>query len=150
MSNSIAVNKWLKMAKDDDVVVDPSNINHEAIENMWCFSPLEDEAPTINAEDIVDFISQVIEDRRRKLRDKEMLFYCWHDFQCSQLRFSLVSRSHGRLPFGCELSETKELSIIANRVVNEDWRNDDHMQDALEQEHGQQRFALQVFVTNVP
>ncbi|WP_256079944.1 hypothetical protein [Massilia sp. YIM B04103] len=150
MINSIAVNRWLAQAKDDEIVIDSSDINHEARENMWRFSPFEDEASTISAEDVVEFIRQVIEARRMKLRGKEMLFYCWHDFQCRQLRFSLVSRSHGRLPFACQVSETNDLSAIANRVVNEDWSNDSYVQEPSEQQHGEQSFVLLVFVENVP
>jgi hypothetical protein len=60
MMNCKTVNAWLKMAQDDEVLVDPDDINHEAITNMWSFSPTDEETPQIHAADIVEFIGQVI------------------------------------------------------------------------------------------
>ena len=154
MIQSAVLNNWLTMAKDDAVEIDPDNINHEAMSNMWSFSPTDEETPQIHAADIVAFIGQVIAARRSALAGEEMLFYCWHDAQCRQLRFSLVSRSHGRLPFRCELRETQDVSLIAERVVNGDWRNEHYMQapseDGDEQEHEHEPFILPVFVVAVP
>ena len=140
------------MAKDDLVEIDPDNINHEAISNMWSFSPTDVETPQIHAADIVEFIGQVIAARRSAVKGEDMLFYCWHDAQCRQLRYSLVSRSHGRLPFRCELRETQDLALIAERVVNGDWRNEDFMQAPSEEGDAQEQvpFVLPVFVVAVP
>ncbi|MGX9782594.1 hypothetical protein [Janthinobacterium lividum] len=152
MMHSTVVNNWFSMAKDDAVKIDPDDINHEAMTNMWSFSPTDEETPLIHAADIVAFIGQVIAARSSALVGEEMLFYCWHDAQCRQLRFSLVSRSHGRLPFRCELRETQDLSLIADRVVNGDWRNEDFMQAPSEEgdEQEQAPFILPVFVAPVP
>lgn len=152
MMHSTVVNNWFSMAKDDAVEIDPDDINHEAMTNMWSFSPTDEETPLIHAADIVAFIGQVIAARSSALVGEEMLFYCWHDAQCRQLRFSLVSRSHGRLPFRCELRETQDLSLIADRVVNGDWRNEDFMQAPSEEgdEQEQAPFILPVFVAPVP
>ena len=152
MIRSTVVSNWLVMAKDDTVAIDPDNINHEATNNMWSFSPTEEETPQIHAADIVEFIGELIAARSSALAGEEMLFYCWHDAQCRQLRFSLVSRSHGRLPFRCALRETQDLSLIAERVVNGDWRNERYMQAPSEQgdEHQQAPFVLPVFVVPVP
>lgn len=152
MMNCKTVNAWLAMAHDDEVLVDPDDINHEARSNMWSFSPTDAETPLIHAADIVEFIGEVIAARRSAVKGEDMLFYCWHDAQCRQLRFSLVSRSHGRLPFRCALRETQDLSLIADRVVNGDWRNEDCMQAPLEDgdEQEQVPFILPVFVAPVP
>ncbi|MGX9713286.1 hypothetical protein ACWYXJ_03385 [Janthinobacterium lividum] len=152
MMHSTVVNNWFSMAKDDAVEIDPDDINQEARSNMWSFSPTDEETPQIHAADIVAFIGQVIAARSSALVGEEMLFYCWHDAQCRQLRFSLVSRSHGRLPFRCELRETQDLSLIADRVVNGDWRNEDFMQAPSEEGDEQELppFILPVFVTPVP
>ncbi|WP_409026333.1 hypothetical protein OX462_14220 [Janthinobacterium sp. SUN098] len=152
MTLSTVLSHWLTMAKDDAVEIDPDDINHEARTNMWSFSPTDEETPQIHAADIVAFIGEVIAARSSALAGEDMLFYCWHDAQCRQLRFSLVSRSHGRLPFRCALRETQDLSLIAERVVNGDWRNEHYMQapskdgDAQEPEP----FILPVFVARVP
>ncbi|MCC7697482.1 hypothetical protein [Janthinobacterium sp. EB271-G4-7A] len=152
MMHSNVVNNWFSMAKDDAVEIDPDNINHEAMSNMWSFSPTDEETPQIHAADIVAFIGELIAARSSALVGEEMLFYCWHDAQCRQLRFSLVSRSHGRLPFRCELRETQDLSLIADRVVNGDWRNEDFMQAPSEEGDEQEPppFILPVFVAPVP
>lgn len=140
------------MAKDDAVEIDPDDINHEAMTNMWSFSPTEEETPQIHAADIIAFVGELMAARSSAVKGEEMLFYCWHDAQCRQLRFSLVSRSHGRLPFRCELRETQDLSLIADRVVNGDWRNEDFMQEASEEGDEQESppFILPVFVVPVP
>ena len=140
------------MAKDDLVEIDPDNINHEAISNMWSFSPTDEETPQIHAAEIVEFIEELIAARSSALVGEEMLFYCWHEAQCRQLRFSLVSRSHGRLPFRCELRETQDLALIAERVVNGDWRNEDFMQAPSEDGDAQVPlpFVLPVFAVAVP
>ncbi|WP_052140590.1 hypothetical protein [Janthinobacterium lividum] len=152
MMHSTVVNNWFSMAKDDAVEIDPDDINHEAMTNMWSFSPTDEETPQIHAADIVAFIEELIAARSSALVGEEMLFYCWHDAQCRQLRFSLVSRSHGRLPFRSEVRETQDLSLIADRVVNGDWRNEDFMQAPSEEgdEQEQAPFILPVFVAPVP
>ena len=63
-----------------------------------------------------------------------------------------MSRSHGRLPFRCALRETQDLSLIADRVVNGDWRNENYMQAPSEQGDEQEAapFVLPVFVVPVP
>ncbi|AQR71989.1 hypothetical protein BZG29_15225 [Janthinobacterium sp. LM6] len=140
------------MAQDDEVFIDADDINREAMENMWSFSPTDEETPQIHAVDIVAFIGELIAARRSALAGEQMLFYCWHDAQCRQLRFSLVSRSHGRLPFRCEVRETQDLALIAERVVNGDWRNEDFMQAPSEEGDEQEPvpFILPVFVAPVP
>ncbi|WP_257572372.1 hypothetical protein [Janthinobacterium sp. UMAB-60] len=152
MMISTVLTNWLTVAKDDPVEIDPDDISHEARTNMWSFSPTDEETPQIHAADIVAFIGEVIAARRSALAGEAMLFYCWHDAQCRQLRFSLVSRSHGRLPFRCALQETQDLSLIAERVVNGDWRNEAFMQAPSEDgdEQEQVPFVLPVFVVAVP
>ncbi|MGK5010905.1 hypothetical protein [Janthinobacterium sp. MDB2-8] len=152
MMHSTVVSRWFAMAKDDAVEIDHDDINHEATTNMWSFSPTDEETPQIHAAEIVEFISQVIAARSSALIGEDMLFYCWHDAQCRQLRYSLVSRSHGRLPFRCALRETQDLALIVDRVVNGDWRNENYLQDAPEQGDEQEPapFILPVFVVAVP
>ncbi|MDZ5633528.1 hypothetical protein [Janthinobacterium sp. GMG1] len=152
MMNCKTVNTWLEMARSDEVLVDADDINHEANTNMWSFSPTEEETPQIHAADIVAFIGELIAACSSALIGEDMLFYCWHDAQCRQLRYSLVSRSHGRLPFRCELRETQDLALIADRVVNGDWRNEHYMQAPPEEGDEQEPapFILPVFVIPVP
>jgi hypothetical protein len=46
-----------------------------------------------------------------------MLMYCWHDEQAGQLRLSLVSASHGRLPFGCEVAPVEDLGAVVRSFL---------------------------------
>lgn len=142
------------MAHDDEIVIDVEDINHEAHSNMWSFSPNEEDAHHFTPEDLTDFVSQVLEARREKLQGAApMLFYCWHDAQVRQLRFSLVSAAHGRLPFGCALDETAELQAIAQQIVHSDWQNDNWGQaptdDAEDDAVPKSVYVLPIFVAQL-
>ena len=152
MMHSTVLDDWFAMAKDDAVEIDPTDINHEAMRNMWCFSPTDEETPHIHAAELAGFIGRLIAARGSAVKGRDMLFYCWHDAQCRQLRFSLVSRSHGRLPFRREVRETQDVSLIAERVVDGDWRNDHVMQEAHVDDDAPQpeSFILPVFVAPLP
>ena len=50
-----------------------------------------------------------------------MVLYWWHDRQAGQLRFSLVSAAHGRLPFGARVVPAPSVRAIA-----EDWLSSPH------------------------
>lgn len=149
MIHSTVINGWLAMARGDAVAIDPADIHHEATSNMWRFSPTDAETPEITAADMTEFIGQLIAARRQALDGEDMLFYCWHDAQCRQLRFSLVSRAHGRLPFRCALRETQDLALIVDDVVHGDWHNRRYVQ-APSEEQEPAPFILPVFVMPVP
>ena len=147
--------KWFEMAKADEVVIDDEDINYEALENQWIFSPREDELEGLTPEAVTKFVQAVFEARREWLRSHRaapMLFYCWHDFQARQLRFSLVSASHGRLPFGCQLEETS-LESVTTRVVRIDWLAETYFVPARYEEvlEAQEKpFVLPVWVARLP
>lgn len=66
----------------------------EAKKNQWAFSLTIEQADLLIVEDVVDFLEAVIEHRQQKLLDNHaspLKFYCWHDKQAGQLRFSMVS-----------------------------------------------------------
>lgn len=44
------------MARNDEIVVDATDINHEASSNLWSFSPDDEESLGITAEALADFI----------------------------------------------------------------------------------------------
>jgi hypothetical protein len=118
---------WLEMARDDAITVDPEDIRAEAIDNMWCFSPRDDEMDAISEQSLVTLLEHLIDARRQWLlrhRLRPMTFYCWHDPAARQLRFSLVSSSHAQLPFVCKLDTSHSLQSIARQVVVADWLND--------------------------
>lgn len=124
MPSSLTLDRWLSMARDDVVAIDAADILHEAQANMWSFSPHDDAPQDISTAGLVHFITQIMAARQQQLTAQPpMLFYCWHDAQARQLRFSLVSATHGRLPFGCATNPAATLAAIAERVVHGDWYN---------------------------
>lgn len=120
MDRAMVLQRWLDMAKDDETVIDLDDINHEAHSNLWHFSPTEAEQVGITVAGLCELINAVLEARRAQLAGCAMVFYCWHDAQARQLRFSLVSQAHGRLPFRREVRETNDPGEIATRV-HADW-----------------------------
>jgi len=98
---------------------------------MYMFSPSEGEEHDLTVASVVAFVRFAIDDRREWLLrhgGHVMRFYCWHDFQSRQLRLSLVSASHGRLPFGRVVEETGDLQRVIREIVDFDWLNETHMQ----------------------
>ena len=79
-----------------------------------------------------------------------MLFYCWHEAQTRQLRFSLVSAAHGRLPFGCAIDPGAELASIAADIVNQDWLNAEWGQAGPDDICEGPALSLAVFVAHLP
>ena len=66
--------------------------------------------------DVEAFAADVADARRRWLaarRVAPMVLYWWHDRQAGQLRFSLVSAAHGRLPFACRVPPAADFRTIA-------------------------------------
>lgn len=112
------------MAHGDAVAIDAQDLHHEAMANLWCFSPTDEEAPGIRAEALAAFVQQIVAARRQQLHGgPAMLFYCWHDAQARQLRFSLVSACHGRLPFRCAVHPRASLDALARQIVDGDWNH---------------------------
>ena len=79
-----------------------------------------------------------------------MLFYCWHEAQTRQLRFSLVSAAHGRLPFGCAVDPEAKLASIAADIVNQDWLNAEWGQAGPDDICEEPALSLAVFVAHLP
>ena len=139
------------MARNDEIVVDAIDINHEASSNLWSFSPDDEESLGITAEALADFIGQVLVARQKQLSGNvPMLFYCWHEAQTRQLRFSLVSAAHGRLPFGCAIDPGAELASIAADIVNQDWLNAEWGQAGPDDICEGPALSLAVFVAHLP
>ncbi len=108
---------WLPDVVADEIVVAPENIGDEAQGNFWSFSLSSEQALAVTVADLEKFLKHVIEARRlalqlRGMKAGAMRFYCWHDDQAAQLRLSLVSTSHGRLPFGGKIVETDYLNEV--------------------------------------
>jgi hypothetical protein len=107
---------WLAEVAADVIVVKPDDINAEARSNFWSFSLSPEQVGCVSPNDVEEFATGVAIGRRAWLVDRAsapMVLYWWHDKQAGQLRFSLVSASHGRLPFGCQISPAASFHEIA-------------------------------------
>lgn len=96
---------WLSEFESSEIHVNPSVINDEAIANLWAFSPVRDSSLT----EWNDFISRLAAIRNDQLGHMgtgvgTMRLYIWHDQKAGQLRLSLVSTSHGCLPFSASVA----------------------------------------------
>ncbi len=108
---------WLAEVAGDAVIVCPDDINAETSSNSWSFSLSPEQVATVGVADVVAFAEGVIDGRRAWLAARgagPMVVYWWHDAQAGQLRFSLVSATHGRLPFGCEVVPAASLAAVAS------------------------------------
>jgi hypothetical protein len=117
---SVAANpfpEWLAEVAADEVVVRPDDIEAEARSNLWSFSLSPEQAAAVSVADVAAFAAGVADGRRTWLSAYgagPIVMYWWHDAQAGQLRFGLVSASHGRLPFGCEVVPAASLAAVAS------------------------------------
>lgn len=138
MPNSFS--EWLPEVAADPVLLSPGDLNSEAQANLWTFALTPEEAAVIPQSEVEKFLLEIINSRgkhllNRKVQPKSVVFYCWHDEQASQLRFSLVSKSHGRLPFGCRVKEVSNPSSIVRSFLQSPYHGGiprDELQPVLE------------------
>lgn len=109
----------------DAIVMRPDDIAAEAHGNQSSFSLSRAEAAGISVAEVEAFAVEVANGRRAWLAARgadPMILYWWHDSQAGQLRCSLVSVSHRRLPFGCRTMQVPHFSDIAA-----DWLGSQHL-----------------------
>jgi hypothetical protein len=118
---------WLVGIAADRVTTDALNVHAEAVPNMRSFSLTRAQAAVVGTEHVADFIRKVLRLRsilfqHRGLPAEQMVFYCWHDDQAGQLKFSMVSACHGVLPFGIVLQQVENVETII-----ESWLTSPHL-----------------------
>lgn len=114
---------WMSEVSSDAITILPSDINGEARANLWSFSLTAEQAIAVTPSDVEAFLGEIINARRNWLTlhsvsTGAMRFYCWHDEQAAQLRLSLVSAKHGRIPFGCRVEEVQDLAVVARSFLH--------------------------------
>ncbi len=115
---------WLAEVAADAVVIRPDDLEAEAGGNLWSFSLSPEQAAAVSVAEVEAFANGVADARRVWIsarRAGPMDLYWWHDAQAGQLRFSLVSAVHSRLPFGCEVVPAASLAAVAS-----DWLGAPH------------------------
>jgi hypothetical protein len=123
MKRSRLLQSWFRDALAGDVVIDPHDINREAIENLRFFA-LSGGPSTPDVVAVEAFVSNVVEARAEHLRTRKsrnMTMYWWHDVQAGHLRCSFVSTSHRRLPFGARVRRTGSVRLIVEEWLGSPW-----------------------------
>ena len=108
--------EWLAEVAADTIVIRPDAINAEAQGNLWTFALDPEQRAAVTPADVEEFVRAVAAARGRALAERggtAMWFYCWHDMQAGQLRLSLISAAHGRLPFAGEVERVSDLRVVA-------------------------------------
>lgn len=104
------------------IVID-SHGTSEPLGNMCSISMTYQQASILTADDVVSFIlaaaNQFDQLRRMQSPDHPMIFYCWTDDTCGQLRFSVVSKLP--LPFACSTRITSDATEIAREILTCSW-----------------------------
>lgn len=92
------------------------DLQTEVAQNAWSISMSDYEKLSLTADDLQEFLDAVLINRASQLRqvdvDHGLIFYVWFDAQALQLRFSLISDFHEKLPFGCQIVESELRPII--------------------------------------
>jgi len=128
----------------------------EASENLFHFGLAEAELASCTASAIEAGLAAVLAGKRQQLLALRgsryaMQFYCWHDAQASQLRFSLGSAA-APLPFSCPL-RLVELSVVVQEFLTQDYLLfDDNLfkPDTATEQAELTEFVLPVWRTIIP
>jgi hypothetical protein len=156
-------NDWLPDVAADPIFIDsaPAGLGEEARRNMWAFSISSEQAEAVSAPAVVEFVMEVARARSKQLSDLPLgphatAFYCWFDEQACQLRFSLVSASHGQLPFGATVKLVEDLCHLADRFVRSDyhdgipWSEISDCSDEDEKPQSVNEYVVEVWTITVP
>ncbi len=147
---------WLTEVAADQVVIAPSDLGAEARGNQWSFALTSRQAAVLSPAHVASFVRAVAAARGRLLSERgaaPMLFSCWHDDQASQLRFSLVSASHDRLPFHCEVDQSATLESIAASFLDSPYHDGFALSSAFDTDangEGDAVRVLPVWVVTLP
>ncbi len=124
-----AFQDWLVEVDAADLTIDTSEngLNHEAQSNQWSFSFTQEQVQSLSLQEVTDFLDTLVESCNRRLSQPEyrpaMIFYCWFDLQASSLRFSLVSVSHGSLPFRSTIKVVSSSAPIVHQFLDSSYHD---------------------------
>lgn len=143
------------MARDDEIVVDATDINHEASSNLWCFSPDDEQPQGISAEALADFIGQVVAARQKQLSgDVPMLFLLLASTGTRHRPGSYASVLYPPRMAGCPSAAPStlgaKLASIAADIVKKDWLNAQWGQAGPDDLCEKPALSLTVFVAHLP
>ena len=112
---------WLSEVAADAVVVRPGEPLAESRDNQWGFGLDDQQRAAVSSDDVEEFVRAVAAGRGRWLAGRDlgpMQFYCWHDAQAGQLRFSLVSGGGIRSLFGRPVEPVSLLRAVVRDFLS--------------------------------
>jgi hypothetical protein len=112
--------EWHAEVAADAVVVRPDDITTEARGNQRSFRLDDGHRAAVAPSEVEEFVRAIAAARGRWLTERgagPMRFYCWHDAQAGQLRFSLVSAGQAALPFGCPVDPATDLAVVVRQFL---------------------------------
>jgi hypothetical protein len=129
--------------------------DQEIARNMWCLSIDPDVIKTIAVNDLVDFVSSLLNKRTQQIIDAGVIhpaiFYMWFDEMAAQLRFNIISDFGKKLPFGCQLDIVDspqpilEDFLASHYHADIPWSELEELHDDLD-EDDEKSFISRVFV----
>ncbi|WP_400190588.1 hypothetical protein [Hymenobacter sp. B81] len=99
-----------------------ADLNKEAVSNQHSIAFTTQQAQQLTIQDLRQMILGIVAAKHEQLRTQSglvypMQFYCWHDKQAAQLRFSIVSAAAAALPFRCQVRLTPDLDDILSSFL---------------------------------
>ena len=105
--------KWIDEMNDEVIIVQSTDINEEAIENMMTFGLSTESVHSFGRDSVEEFLLNCRDIYKSKNNKEPMVFYSWLDEQSGQLRTSAVSSRHNKLPFECKYEKCDLESMIS-------------------------------------
>ncbi len=136
-----AFKDWLLEIANTALTVDTSETGllREAQSNQWGFFFTQEQIEDLSLKDVIGFLNAVTEIYQSHLSERfnqklQFIFYCWFDEQASELRFSVVSASHGSLPFGSPIQAMPDVNQLVKHFLSSPYHDgvplDEFVQEA--------------------
>ena len=109
------LNNWLSELRDEISIIESTELNKEAHENMYTFTISEHNFKEWGLDSIQKFILDCRDLYISHKPNIPMKFYSWFDEQAGQLRISMVSSSHNKLPFRGKIQNC-DLSVLLSNI----------------------------------
>ena len=140
------------------IACDKKLLDTEISSNMWAISLDNKVMKDISIDKLLEFINNFVNKKKQQVSELNIscsvIFYLWFDEMASQLRFNIISDSHSKLPFGCELNIINSpQSILAQFLQSQhspeiSWNElEENIEDFDDAE--ERTFVLDVFVTQL-
>jgi hypothetical protein len=128
---SLKAKRYLNKLEFYDIITDKvlisTDVNKidEAMKNLWVFS-IDWDSKKVTKEELLCFYKAVVISRSNYLKEHfpavKMVFYTWYDDLAGNLRFSMISDTKGKLPFGCNIHHVDSISVIIQEYIDGEYK----------------------------